>query len=82
MAEARAGDDRVGLVSGKAVGVRKDRGDATLRVLGVGLVAVSFGHDQNGADAREVERERQACDAAAENEEVRAKGHRRRCFRL
>jgi hypothetical protein len=70
VAEPGAGDHRVVDMRFRGVVGAQDRGDASLRVLGVRLVAAAFGHDDDLAVLGRVEREREPGDTAADHQKV------------
>jgi len=70
VAEAGAGDERVGDVVFELVVGGEDAGDAALGVVAVGLFKFIFGDDERGESAIDGHRRAHACDAAADDEDV------------
>ena len=70
LAQARARRKRVAHVRLERILLARDRGDAALRIICVRLRAVFFRDDGHAPARRDLQRERESRDAAAEDEKV------------
>ena len=71
LAQPRARRERVAHVRLKRILLARHRRDAALGVIGVRLRAVLFGDDGHAPARRDLQREGQPRDAAAENEKIK-----------